>query len=190
MPFFTRSGCVATSAPATSAVPAVGLRSPHSMRMVVVFPEPLGPRMPKISRVPMSKVTPSTALTAPKCLTRPSTWTATPGRGDARAAGGSVAFMVGPRAPPRARTAGGGRRGSSRGRTGDPHLDRQPRLERPAGRVHGDLDREHQVGALLLGQGRARRELGAAGDGHDAAREGAVAEALGEHLGPGAATPG
>ena len=48
MRFLTSRGCSRTSKPATVAVPAVGGRKQVSMRMVVVFPAPLGPRKPTI----------------------------------------------------------------------------------------------------------------------------------------------
>src|SRR5262245_37145969 len=73
MRLFTRSGVATTSTPATSALPAVGVMRPHSMRMVVVLPEPLGPSMPKISPASIEKLMPSTAVSAPKRLTSPST---------------------------------------------------------------------------------------------------------------------
>ena len=43
---FTPSGSWTTSTPATIAVPDVGRMMPHSMRIVVVLPEPFGPRKP------------------------------------------------------------------------------------------------------------------------------------------------
>ena len=49
MCFLTSSACVLTSYPATKAFPEVGLLSPQSIRMAVVFPAPLAPRKPKIS---------------------------------------------------------------------------------------------------------------------------------------------
>ncbi len=42
----TWSGCVATSYPATTAVPPVGDSSVQSTRTVVDLPAPLGPRNP------------------------------------------------------------------------------------------------------------------------------------------------
>ena len=49
MCFLISSACVLTSYPATKAFPEVGLLSPQSIRMAVVFPAPLAPRKPKIS---------------------------------------------------------------------------------------------------------------------------------------------
>src|SRR4029077_16540187 len=46
--FLTSSGCSRISKPATVAVPPVGVRKQVSMRMVVVFPAPFGPRNPTI----------------------------------------------------------------------------------------------------------------------------------------------
>ena len=43
-------------------LPEVGLSSVQSMLIVVVLPAPLGPRKPKISLWPMSKLTSSTAV--------------------------------------------------------------------------------------------------------------------------------
>src|ERR1044072_4920188 len=44
-----RSASRAMSKPTTRPLPLVGSRIPHSMRMVVDFPAPLGPGTPKIS---------------------------------------------------------------------------------------------------------------------------------------------
>src|SRR5215207_2389755 len=69
----TASGSRVTSTPLTSAVPDVGLSSPHSMRIVVDLPAPLLPRKPKISPRRTSNDSPSTATNWPKrrdsCLT-------------------------------------------------------------------------------------------------------------------------
>ena len=43
------SGSRRTSKPSTVAVPAVGSSTPHSMRMIVDLPLPLGPSRPKIA---------------------------------------------------------------------------------------------------------------------------------------------
>ncbi len=51
------------SAPATSAVPAVGAISVVSIRMVVVFPAPLGPSTATSSPGAMSRSRPRTACT-------------------------------------------------------------------------------------------------------------------------------
>jgi len=66
----TRSGLRATSMPATSARPAVGRKSPQSIRINVDLPAPLGPRKPMISPRRTEKLTSSTAVNAPKRLTR------------------------------------------------------------------------------------------------------------------------
>src|ERR1043165_6408677 len=66
----TCPGCVATSCPATRAVPDVGLRTVQRMRMVVVLPAPLGPSRPKISPARASKLTWSTAWTRPRRRSR------------------------------------------------------------------------------------------------------------------------
>src|SRR6185503_15460884 len=72
---FTASGSSTTSIPATRAEPDVSWRRPQRIRMVVVFPEPLGPRMPKISPGRMSKETSSTAVIFPNRRTRERTST-------------------------------------------------------------------------------------------------------------------
>src|ERR1039457_546883 len=72
----TCSGSVDTSKPATEARPEVGVSNPHSMRMVVDFPAPLGPRKPKISPLGTWSETWSTATNEPKVLTRLSMETA------------------------------------------------------------------------------------------------------------------
>jgi hypothetical protein len=50
--------------------PDVGFSSPAIMRSVVVLPAPFGPRKPWISPGRTSKLTPSTAVKRPYCLTR------------------------------------------------------------------------------------------------------------------------
>src|SRR6516165_6694624 len=62
----TPSGSLVTSMPPTRAVPDVGFRSPHSIRMVVDLPAPLLPRNPKISPRATSNDTWSTATKSPK----------------------------------------------------------------------------------------------------------------------------
>src|ERR1035437_7804796 len=64
------SGSVATSKPLTDALPEVGVKSPHNMRMAVDFPAPLGPRKPKISPFSTASETWSTATNEPNFLTR------------------------------------------------------------------------------------------------------------------------
>src|SRR5574341_1079840 len=63
---FTLRASRSTRSPATCAVPEVGRSSPHSTRMVVVLPEPLGPRKPKISPRGTDRLTRSTAVKEPK----------------------------------------------------------------------------------------------------------------------------
>ena len=67
----TCSGAAATSMPATVAEPAEGSRMPHSIRMVVVFPEPFGPSSPNTSPRSMRSVSSRTAVTGPKRRVRP-----------------------------------------------------------------------------------------------------------------------
>src|SRR5579871_353426 len=81
------SDWVMTSRPPTVAEPEVGRSNPQSMRMVVDFPAPLGPRKPKISPRRTSSVTWSTARKSPKRLTRSRVWTALSGMGNLRVRG-------------------------------------------------------------------------------------------------------
>src|SRR6188768_3135147 len=74
--FRISSDCVATSNPATVALPDVGTSSPHRMRIVVDLPAPFGPRNPKISPCDTSSDTSSTATKVPKRLVRCSRRTA------------------------------------------------------------------------------------------------------------------
>src|SRR5712691_7075947 len=64
------SDCVAISLPPTVALPEVGCSRPHSMRMVVDLPAPLGPRNPKISPRVTSRLIWSTATKLPKRFTK------------------------------------------------------------------------------------------------------------------------
>src|SRR3990170_1108031 len=70
---FIPSAPVTRSCPATWPEPEVGVMIPQSIRMVVDFPEPLGPRNPKISPFFTEKVILSTAVKAPKRFSRFST---------------------------------------------------------------------------------------------------------------------
>ena len=83
------SGCRATSNPFTDPLPAVGVNNPHSIRMVVDFPAPFGPRKPKISPFATFSETWSTATNDPNFFTRSSISTAHP-----------FPFMVAPLLPP------------------------------------------------------------------------------------------
>jgi hypothetical protein len=58
------------SKPSINAVPDVGFVSPVSMRIVVVFPAPLGPRKPNISPFLILKLKLLTAVILPKRLTK------------------------------------------------------------------------------------------------------------------------
>jgi hypothetical protein len=64
------SGSAVTSNPVTEAVPEEGARSVVSMRIVVVFPAPFGPRSPNTSPVPTVKLTAFTAARLPKYFVR------------------------------------------------------------------------------------------------------------------------
>jgi hypothetical protein len=57
--------------PATVADPEVGATSVPSVRTVVVFPAPFGPRNPNTSPWPTSKETSRKATRSPKRLLRP-----------------------------------------------------------------------------------------------------------------------
>src|SRR6266550_4512559 len=61
------------SRPATRAWPAVGARSPYSMRVVVDLPEPFAPTKPNTSPRSIRKLTLSTAVNVPKRRVRFST---------------------------------------------------------------------------------------------------------------------
>ena len=67
---FTSSAFVATSKPATRAVPAVGCSRPISIRIAVVFPAPLAPRNPKTSPLLTVKEIRSTAVKSPNFRVR------------------------------------------------------------------------------------------------------------------------
>src|SRR5208282_328234 len=64
----TASGSRLTSYPATNARPALGLSSPHNMRMVVDLPAPFGPRNPNTSPLRTVRLSWSTATKSPKRL--------------------------------------------------------------------------------------------------------------------------
>ena len=72
----TRCGSRATSTPKIRASPASIGRSVASIRSIVVFPAPFGPRTPRISPWLTSRSMPSTARRAPKFFTSPLAWTA------------------------------------------------------------------------------------------------------------------
>src|SRR5208283_3909789 len=63
-----------TSWPAMRPMPSLGSRMPHNMRMTVDFPEPFGPRNPKMERFWTEKLTRSTAVKLPNLLVRLSHW--------------------------------------------------------------------------------------------------------------------
>ena len=63
--FLTSRGCCATSSPATTALPPEIGDTAVSMRMVEVFPAPLGPNRPKHSPASTEKLTPFTAVKSP-----------------------------------------------------------------------------------------------------------------------------
>ena len=65
-----------TAAPSMVALPPVGRTSPRMQRIVVVFPEPFGPRKPNTPPSGTSRSSPAMATVAPcrYCLRRPSSW--------------------------------------------------------------------------------------------------------------------
>ena len=89
----TSGSCAVTSAPSTRSRPPVGLARPSRQRIVVVLPDPLGPRKPKTPPSGTARSSPSTRHRAPAppggtpCA-RPSTsMTSMPHRRPPRAAG-------------------------------------------------------------------------------------------------------
>src|SRR5262245_45139519 len=62
------SGSVFTSRPSTTARPPENRISPHSARINVVFPDPLGPSSPNTSPRPTSNDTPLTAVNEPNLI--------------------------------------------------------------------------------------------------------------------------
>src|SRR4030095_908375 len=71
---FAASGSRSMSWLFTTIRPDEGFSKPAIIRIVVVFPAPLGPRKPWISPGATSRVTPSTAVKDPYFLTRSRTW--------------------------------------------------------------------------------------------------------------------
>src|SRR2546430_13731422 len=76
MAALTRSGSRRRSIPSTRPSPSVGSRIPHSMRSVVDFPAPLGPRNPYSSPRRTRRSRRSTATTLPKRRESPRVTTA------------------------------------------------------------------------------------------------------------------
>ena len=68
----TFSGVSITSKPATFATPEVGRRRVQSIRTVVDFPAPFGPKNPYISPLRTAMSTPPTAILLPKDRPKPS----------------------------------------------------------------------------------------------------------------------
>ena len=73
----SRPGCASSCPPHRRRVPNINAEPaligsrPVNIRIVVVLPQPFDPRKPKISPRPMLKLTPSTAVKAPKRRVRP-----------------------------------------------------------------------------------------------------------------------
>src|SRR6185369_16431292 len=134
------SGSVAMSKPTTRPVPPVGSRIPHSMRMVVDLPAPLGPSTPKISPRRTCSETSRTAHCWPK-------------RRDSRSVSttsSSAAMAAAPRAI-------------------DVDEGGHPGVQGLAGIGHPHPDPDHQVAALALAEQELGGELGAGGDPLDLA---------------------
>src|SRR5882724_11925944 len=119
---------------------------PHSMRMVVDLPAPLGPRTPKISPLFTESDTSRTA-------------TSDPNRRDRC----SVSMIPGMALRPR--------RLGGHGFTIERDERRHARVQLLARIVDADSDAHHQVDALALAEQVPRRELGLAADVLDARLE-------------------
>src|SRR5438445_1166756 len=78
--------------PPIRAVPSVGSRMPQSILITVVFPDPFGPRKPKIDPFPTENETWSTAVKAPKRFVNPST--SIIGSGINRESGNQEGYLV------------------------------------------------------------------------------------------------
>ena len=66
-----RDSSLGPSPPSTECVPEVGNTSPSSIRIVVVLPEPFGPRKPYTDPAGTARSRESTAVAAPKRLVSP-----------------------------------------------------------------------------------------------------------------------
>ena len=91
----TPRGSLATSMPATVALPESMVRMPSIISRVVVLPAPFGPRMPNTSPLATSKLTPSTACSVPYFLRRSRAISTGPLPAGAGAVVGAAAFGVG-----------------------------------------------------------------------------------------------
>src|SRR5438477_7550817 len=137
----SRSVSRTTSMPATRAVPSLGSRMPQSIRITVDFPEPFGPRNPKIEPFVTERVTWSTAVNEPNRLVRFSH---------------SIISSEGI----------GGRTNARK-----KHIRRHPGAQHPLGIRQPDFHSEHLFDSLRNGLGIARRELGSPAHLLDAALE-------------------
>jgi hypothetical protein len=72
------AACVRMSSPRQVPLPASGVSSPHSMRIVVVLPLPFGPRKPQMRPRATRSATSSTTVRRSKRLVRPRTSIAQP----------------------------------------------------------------------------------------------------------------
>src|SRR5690606_32973201 len=168
---FTDSASLSTSWPSTRPRPLVGRNTPHSMRITVDLPLPLGPRNPKIAPRGAAKLTSRTATTSPKRRVSPSaTITASSGAS-------AIPALTSVHAPPPAsvRRDLAAARGGTRTRHAltpiEEHVRGHARPQHVVafGQVH--LDAEHLLDALLRRLHVLRRELGLPRDEADAPRE-------------------
>src|ERR1051325_6833556 len=135
------SGATVTSIPATSADPSDGSSSPHSMRMVVVVPDPFGPSRPKTSPRSMRRLSCATAVSPSN--RRVKLWVST--AACVTADSGQPRQLYGDR-PTRLHAT------------------------TPLGGVELDLDSKDQIGPLPLRERGPGRELRAGRDLHDSSR--------------------
>src|SRR2546425_7691663 len=170
----TASGSRATSAPATTAVPSVGVSAPHSMRISVVLPAPSGPTSAKISLCATERSRWSTAISAPKRRVNPRQRTAV-----SSAAGEALTdATIRPPHPQSLSLQGGGniagryRARSSWAGAGAGHhegIRRQSWLQHAVLVAQLDFDGEDELDALFPGLHVSRGELGAIADLRDRA---------------------
>src|SRR5574341_1930268 len=137
--------------PSTYPVPSVGSSNPQSIRMVVDFPAPFGPRKPETSPFLMVKSTWATARILPNRFVNPFVTMAYTSR--------SESGIERPRVNGRVNT------GSFCTLSHDDFgVCGHPRLEQALAVVQADLDTEDQVDPLLLGLDGPWSELGLRAD--------------------------
>ena len=127
--------------PRQTPLPESGRRSPHNMRMKVVFPEPLGPKKPKISPLATFMLRFLTTVLGPNDLVRFCT-------SMTRSVSFTGAFLA-----------------------GFGHINRLSRVQAEGhGRFHGGLNHEHQFCPGLTGIDHRRRVLRPGGYKGDTSR--------------------